>query len=251
MRTILLTCAFILLAALQMHATDNTSALWNKGNEWYHQKQYDSAAACFERIAQQKPTNAELYYNLGNAYYRLNKIGPAVLNYERALYFKPDYQEARENLMLTQTRMTNHIQKAQDVFFISWWDEVTMGTKSAMWAIWALVTFLAIVGISMAMYFKITSFRIPGQVPGVLGFIWLCFMVLAYSAALNSKGSGKAVVMQNDAPLLNPEQKSTKPLSLLPEGTTVKVSAVKGDYAEVTLPDGRRGWIQLNWINKI
>jgi hypothetical protein len=56
--------------------------------------------------------------------------------------------------------------------------------------------------------------------------------------------------MQNDAPLMNAEQKG-KPLSLIPEGTTVRVKGSKGEYVEVSLPDGRVGWLQQSLINKI
>src|ERR1044071_4582958 len=52
--------------------------IWQKGNSYYAQKQYDSAAVYFEKLAAENPGNAVVYYNLGNAYYRLNQVGPAV-----------------------------------------------------------------------------------------------------------------------------------------------------------------------------
>jgi hypothetical protein len=62
--------------------------------------------------------------------------------------------------------------------------------------------------------------------------------------------SNSAIVMENDAPLMNNEQKG-KPQSLVPEGTKVELVNEKTGWAEVRLPDGRRGWIQQNLLNKI
>ena len=249
MKNPFLIIAILVLPVLQLFAADNSAAFWAKGNEFYHQKQYDSAAVYYEKIAALKSQNAELYYNLGNSYYRLNKIGSAVLNYERALQINPDYKDAQDNLLLTKSRISTHIPQANDIFFINWWEGITRSDKATNWAVWALITFLAVVALTMLMYFR--KLNIPAQIPGIIGFVWICFMVLAYFSAEKHHNSHMAVVMQNDAPLVNMEQRSGKPVSLLPEGTTVRTGAIKGDYVEITLPDGRRGWIEQSWIAKV
>ena len=251
MKKILLTGTIIILAALQIFAAADNTAIWSRGNEFYKQKQYDSAVICFEQIAVLKPRNAEVYYNLGNTYYRLNKVAMAVLNYERALHIDPDYAEAKENLLLTQSRIANHVQPTNDIFFVAWWNTLTRVTNATPWAVAALLTFAGIILVLIFNRFQRPgAFRIPNQVPGLLAFMWVCMLILALAAAQNATDSGGAVVMQNDAPLMAMEQKG-KPLSLVPEGTTVKILTVKGDFAEVTLPDGRRGWMQQSWLAKI
>ena len=251
MKKIALVFLVLVVSLPQLMAADNYSALWSRGNELYRQKQYDSAAACFEQIAILKPRNAEIYYNLGNTYYRMNRIAMAVLNYERALKIDPEYKEAMENLMLTQSRISNHIQPGNEVFFMKWWEALTLGVKATMWAIWALLIFILMVGsVAFRRFQKADGWlRLPVQVPGILGFVWVCIIVLAVASAQNSQDSTSAVVLQNDAPLMNAEQKG-KPLSLLPEGTTVKIIDMKGDFAEVVLPDGRKGWLQQSLLNK-
>lgn len=243
--------AFILLAGLPAcFAAANNNALWQKGNDYYTQKQYDSAAFYFEQIAALKPRNAEVYYNLGNAYYKLNKIPQAVLNYERALRINPDYKEAKDNLSLTQIRISNHIAAAGDIFFISWWQSLTHPNKAGVWAVFALTSFLLIIGILLVKRLQKNGLSLPGQVVGVLGFMCVCFLILSYFSSERMNQHNSAVVMQNDAPLMNNEQKG-KPLILVPEGTTVKIKAEKGPWIEVTLPDGRSGWIQQNAVDKI
>ncbi len=115
----------LLLTVINFTAAGNYNDQWQKGTSFYSQKQYDSAAFYFEQIAAGKPLNAEVYYNLGNAYYRLNKIPLSVLNYERALRINPDHKEAKDNLILAQNRISNHIPNAGDIFFITWWQSLT------------------------------------------------------------------------------------------------------------------------------
>jgi len=250
MRKNYLISAIILLSCIRSMAVGNYNAQWQKGLSFFQQMQYDSAAYYFEQIAALKPQNAEVYYNLGNTYYRLNKIAPAVLNYERALQINPEYKEAKDNLTLTQNRISNHIQPIGDIFFIEWWHALTHPNKTTAWSVAALITFVLIILVMLARRFQKAGSSIPVQLQGVLSFVCVCFLVLAFAAAKNAQQPSGAVVMENDAPLMNNEQKG-KPLSLIPEGTTVKIMDEKVGWVEVSLPDGRSGWLQASLINKI
>lgn len=248
---ILLTGALIILSTVCALAADTGNAMWNRANQLYQQKEYDSALAYFEKIAASHPGTAEIYYNIGNTYYRLNKVAPAVLNYERALHINPDHKEARENLILTQNRISNHIQSVPEIFFIEWWRSLTKSSAANIWAVLSLITFVTIVLImAVGRTSKTGVTIIPPQLMGILVFIWLCILVLAYFSAANASDSNKGVVMQNDSPLMNADLKG-KPISLIPEGTTVRINAIRGEYADITLPDGRRGWVELGLVNKI
>ena len=239
------------LGALHCLAAGNYSLQWQKGDSFYEQKQYDSAAFYFEQIAAVKPRNAEVYYNLGNAYYRLNKIAQAVLNYERALRINPRYKEAADNLMLAQARVSNHIVTTGDIFFIKWWDSATQPDKAAQWAVIALIIFVLIVAAMAFRYLRKAGEKsLPVQLPGFLGIVCLCFFLIAFCAAKNSEQHSGAVVMETDAPLMNNDLKG-KPITLLPEGTCVKIISKKDNWAEIRLPDGRTGWVQQNLVEII
>ena len=250
MRKTYLISALILFSCYHSMAVGNYNAQWQKGTIFYQQAQYDSAAYYFEQIAALKPQNADVYYNLGNTYYRLNKIAPAVLNYQRALQINPDYKEAKDNLALTESRISNHIQTTSDVFFLDWWHTITHPNKTGAWSVAALITFILIIVVLFVRRYQKSGHKIPVQLPGILGFFCICFLVLAFAAAKKAQQSNEAVVMENDVPLMNNEQKG-KPLSLIPEGTTVKILDEKPNWIEVSLPDGRSGWVQGNLIDKI
>ena len=240
----------ILLLCTTCMGAGNYNDQWKKGNTFYQQKQYDSAAFYYEQIASLKPVNTDIYYNLGNTYYRLNKVSLAVLNYERSLRINPDNKSAKDNLAATQSRISNHIQKISDIFFINWWSGLTHQSNATAWAIGALITFLLIIASVWMRRFTKNGYRIPIQIPGILGFLFFCLLIPAFVAATNTIRMSAAVVMEHDAPLMNSEQKG-KPLALIPEGTTVKIRNEKGMWIEVELPDGRNGWILQNQLTKI
>lgn len=248
-KQIFLTIILFVGAVHAMAATDY-NALWQKGNSAYKQKQYDSAAIYYEQIAALKPKNAEVYYNLGNTYYRLNRVAPAVLNYERALQIDPDHKLAKDNLTLTHSRISNYIPEAGDIFFVNWWQALTAANKTTRWAVAALLTFVLTIGLVLLRRYPKAVGKVPVQLPGFMGFVCACFLLLAFAAAGHSTEATAAVVMQNDAPLMNNELRG-KALALVPEGTTVKIKSEKAGWAEVRLPDGRTGWLQLDVLTRI
>ncbi len=251
MRNIFILTFILFSFVLPGYAAGDNNLYWQKGNDYYQQKQYDSAAWYFELIAAQKPNSADVYYNLGNTYYRLNKIAPAVLNFERALKIKPDFSDARENLALTQSRINNHIIPVNDIFFIKWWHKITRPDYANNYAVAALAVFFFVIFLYILKLFRKAPEKLQMiQLPGFVIFTCLVLLALSYFSSSNANEQNSAVVMQNDVPLMNTELKG-KPLNLIPEGTTVKLGSEKGAWIEVVLPDGRNGWIQANMITKI
>jgi tetratricopeptide (TPR) repeat protein len=228
------------------------AAYWQKGNDLYAKKVYDSAAMCFEKIAAGKPSTPEVYYNLGNTYYRLNKVGLAVLNYERALRLNPDYKEAKENLMLTQNRIANHIAEVPEIFFMKWWQAITRQDKATMWAVWGAVLFLAALAIlTLKRFKKSISGETTGRAVALLGFFWMVTLLFGFVAAGRAGKSAGAVVMLNDTPLNPTESHSLKAVCQMPEGTVVTILQEKDNLMQVRIPDGRTGWVPATVVEKI
>lgn len=241
----------LLIACLPLFvAAADYKQLWKNGTNAYLQKQYDSAAVYFEQIAASKPGNAELYYNLGNVYYRLNRIPMAILNYQRALHIDPSYVDASDNLAVAQARVSHHIPATEDIFFIRWWKNITAHTNETSWAIAAFIAFSLAIGAWWARRYTGFGASLPMQLPGIFGFVCGLFLLFGIVAAANSTRSRGAVVMEDDAPLMNESLKG-KPQALIPEGTTVKVGEEKGMWIEITLPDGRTGYLLQGQVTRI
>lgn len=241
----------ILLSGAALAGAVDYNALWQKGNAFYQQKQYDSAAVYYSQLSAQKPRNAVVYYNLGNTYYRLNKVALAVLNYERALKINPDYRPAKENLTLTRERISNKIHESEPIFFVRWWQSVTKPALATVWAISALVVFVLLhVLLFLRRFGRRYVGHIPFQVMFILVFVLCILLLFSIISAQKSHRQTTAVVMEKDAPLMSNGLKG-KPLLLIPEGTTVDIRDERDGWLEISLPDGRTGWVRPELVTKI
>lgn len=243
----LLFVAAILIVSTSIQASPYNQ-WWDAGNRFYKQKQYDSAAIYFEKVAALKPQDEAVYYNLGNTYYRLNEIGLAVLNYERALKIAPGNKLAQDNLALTQSRIAKRIPEVEDIFFVQWWQSITAPGTTTLWSVLSLLFFLSIIAIALLrMYKKIQMSN--NRLQFVLGAVWVVTLILAFSSAMN-KTHESAVVTQNGVNLMSGGRQN-KPTGSVPEGTKVDIEQQEAGMVEVTLPDGRKGWIDKTAITKI
>lgn len=246
-RVLLFIVTYIL--SFQLFATTDHNTWWEKGNEMYNQEQYDSAAYYYNLIAEQKPDNAEVYYNLGNTYYRLNNIGKAVLNYERALKHDPGNKQADDNLYLTQSRISNRIQPVPEIFFLRWWRGITQSSFANPYAVIALILFLVVAIYHISRRVGYIQKTYPIQLTVALLVVSVLFITLSLVAAGRQTSNRFAVVMQ-EAPLMaEPEYGNSK--TRIPEGTKVDICGKRSSWYEVTLPDGRTGWLQNTQLEQI
>ncbi|HRO43591.1 MAG TPA: tetratricopeptide repeat protein [Flavipsychrobacter sp.] len=250
MRQKLLLFLSFLFFYFQLSANVPYNAWWQKGNIFYQEKNFDSAAFYYEKLTALETGNAEVFYNLGNTYYKLNKIGLAVLNYEKALKLNPDYKQAQDNLELTQSRISNRIQQSKDIFFVTWWKGITKTSFAATWSVISLVLFLLILSFFVARKWNKTPSWLPTQMVVIAIVLCLCTLLFAYVSSQRTLADNRAVVMQQDTPLRD-NLKSANTKTLIPEGTVLKVESEASGWVNVKLPDGRAGWIRKEALERI
>lgn len=231
-------------------AKEDYASWWQKGNAYYQQKNYDSAAYYYNRLAQLQPADAEVYYNLGNAYYRLNNIGSAILNYERALKLDPSSQKAADNLYLAQSRINNRIQEIPEIFFVRWWNAITKGSLANVYAAIAIILFLLLIGYYIARKLGYVNYSAPIQLSAAVMVLCVVFIALGMVSAGKTVSSRRAVVMTEGSPLML-QPKYGQSQSQVPEGTKVEICNEQVGWYEVTLPDGRTGWLESTSVAKI
>lgn len=240
--------ALIVLVTATAFAKPNHEAIWQQGNNFYQQKQYDSAVVYYEQLVAQRVDEADLYHNLGNAYYRLNQVGSAILNYERSLQLKPGNKQTRENLSLAQNQIINRVQPSNDIFFVAWWKVLTHAHLAQVWAIVGLVLFTAFIALMLTR--RMGKANVRKSVIAGVAVIWVVSMIFASVSAMRKTDSRQAVVMQHDAPLVTQPNESRNQ-SLIPEGTTVNIKDEEKGWYRVSLPDGRKGWMQQYMLARI
>lgn len=241
--------SLILIGMSTADAANKYGPVWNKANAYYQQKKYDSAAILYTKIASQKPSNPEIYYNLGNTYYRLNDIGHAVLNYEKALKYNPSYTKASDNLYLTQSRIENRITPVRQIFFLQWWNTISAPNISNLYAIIAVLIFLTVIIYYSLRTLSKINYTIPIKAIVGVCVLGVLLLLISFAGADRVTSDQQAVIVHNNTLLFEKPGSSTN--NIVPIGTKVKIESTKGDYKEVTLPDGRNGWLPVAALEKI
>ena len=110
MRQLFLFISFLIFSfsCLLGHATTVTN-----GDRSYQEKDFTKALQYYREQVASTPSSSG-YYNLGNTYYRLKEYGQSVLAYRRALHLDPGNADARHNLSLVETHLTNPISKTDN-----------------------------------------------------------------------------------------------------------------------------------------
>ena len=197
--------------------------------------------------------SANLNYNIGNAYFKLNNIPDAILFYERAYLLNPADENINYNLQIARTLIVDRFQEIPEIFFVRWYNFVSLLLSSNTWAIISLAhLFCVLFCVSCISIHRDTAIRLLDS--GLQYFSLFCQLLHLRSALRNKSlvyDSHKAII---SSPLVSgkssPDNSGTD-LFVLHEGTKVTIEDKVGEWFEIRLSDGNKGWIPVNSLNII
>ena len=102
----------------------NLHDVFNQGNQYYQQGEYEQAIESYQKIIEEGYESGPLYFNLGNAYYKLGQLGPARLYYERASEYLKNDEALQENMQLLNLRLVDQIEPMPQFFLNAVWTHV-------------------------------------------------------------------------------------------------------------------------------
>jgi len=197
--------------------------------------------------------SAELDYNIGNAYFKVSNIPGAILFYERAWLLKPGDENINYNLQIARSMIVDRFKEIPELFFVKWYNFASLVFSSNTWAIVSLITFLfCLVFLSLYIYSSRYNLKVAGFWLAVSMFV---ISVSGLSFSLRNKGlvydSHKAIIF---SPLVNgkssPDESGTD-LFVIHEGSAVTIEDKVGEWCEVRLSDGNKGWLPSNCLSNI
>ena len=222
------------------------------GDSAYAKGEMAKAVRIYNQVLQ-RGEDASVYYNLGNAYYRLNDIAHSVLAYERALLREPGDKDIRFNLALVRSKTVDNIPEESEMFFISWTRAFMSSLSADSWAVYSVFA------LSTTLFLFMLYLLLKSPFQRKLGFFGAAFMlvltVLFFVFSKIQSGhlsdNDEAVVMTTASVRSTPGDDGTV-LFLLHGGTKVKMTdnSMK-NWREVSLSDGKKGWIKKNEIEII
>lgn len=237
--------ALLLLAPLSAMALSP----FEQANAAYNAQRYADAVALYDSIEVADGVSAELYYNRGNAYYKMGKYAPAILNYERALLLAPGNSDVKYNLELANTKISDKIEVTGTFFLNVWAAHVRDWFDTDTWAVIAVVAFLLfMVGFVVYLYTGIDRMKLK-KIGFFVALPMLTLSVIALWASLaqnnRSKAHDHAIVFAPEVSVKSSPAHSGTELFILHEGTKVTLGEQVGEWVEVTISDGNKGWMPL------
>lgn len=246
----------ILLLLIGMTATLAVAqTAFERAGATYNAQRYADAVAMYDSIEVAEGVSAQLYFNRGNAYYKMGKYAPAILNYERALLLSPGNPDVRYNLTLANTKITDKIEVTGTFFINVWAEAVRDWFNSNTWATIAVVAFLLfIVGLVVYLFSGIDRLRLKkiGFFVALPMFI-ISAIAVACAVTQNNRcnAHNEAIVFAPEVSVKSAPAQSGTELFVLHEGTKVLLDEQVGDWVEVRISDGNRGWLPTSTIEII
>ena len=246
--------AMILIMSMLMipgltHA-ENTAyldSLWNKGVQAYTDGRWSECTESLKALESVGVVSPELYYNLGNAYFKSGDYPHAILYYERTLKISPSFEDARINLDFANSLIRDKIDAVPEFVLKSWARKVCYLMPSDFWALVSIVLFAA--ALALFLVFRLGASRGLRRTGFYCSIVALILSASSFGMAQWQRNSylkaDGAIVMKPVASVKSsPSRDSSKDLFVLHEGTKVTVLDTVGEWKNISLSDGRQGWIE-------
>ena len=243
----------VTLFLLDASGQENKDESFKKAVNYYSSGNYSEALKIWKDLYSTGYRSAELAYNIGNAYFKLDSIPGAILFYERAYLLDPADEDINYNLQIVRSRVTDKIEEIPELFFIKWFNFLSLVLSSNAWARISLATFLLfLIFLSIFLYSPRYSYKVSGFWIA-LSMIFISVLSFSFSAKNRTLiyDSHKAVISTPVVSGKSSPDDSGTDLFVLHEGTKVSVEDEVGDWYEIRLSDGNKGWVHSNTIEII
>lgn len=234
-------------AGLYASGISEADSLWNEANSAYELGDWTSAIEDYEEISSIGVESPHLYYNIGNSYYRQGDYAKAVLYYERSLKLDPSSEDTQFNLEHVNGLLQDKIDVVPEFFLKEWFRNLSRTMSSDSWA-WVSLVLLAVTLI-LLLVFRLASSVVWRRTGFFTGLVTLLMLIatLSFSAWQRNDylAHDEAVVMKAVTSVKSsPSSDNSTDLFILHEGTKVKVLETAGAWTNVSLADGRQGWMK-------
>lgn len=227
--------------------------LLQKANELYIKEQFKEAIDVYNQLLMTNLESPEVYFNLGNAYYKTKQYPLSILNYERAKLLSPDDEDIAFNLQVANQHVVDAIQELPGIFIVRWWNSFVNSQTTDTWALISIISFVFFL-ILAGLYFFARSSNMRRT-----AFWTACLLIaismLSWSFAAQQKSRlvnhAFAIVMQPTVTVKSSPSENGTNLFVVHEGLKVKIIDKLGDWLEVRLADGKKGWLITESLERI
>ncbi len=219
-----------------LHAAD-LSEKARIAEEAYNNANYETALSLYGEIEQQGGSFA-LYYNIGNTYFKTADYAKAKLYYLRAQRIKPSDKEIAHNLNSVEMRLTDSIKSKELSGLLNIWQTVKyiFGFNFLM-----LITAAVWLTIAALLVFK-RSFKQSRILPACVVIVIMITGIAVVRITEYSRVSYILTAPETEV-YSEPLDTSAK-IFTIHAGVQFSVKAVKGEWRQIVLKNGYRGWMK-------
>jgi len=241
-----------MLFPLSLYASDRDSVLL-RAERYYQQNEFSKAIAEYQSLTEAGWTSAELFYNLGNAYFKNHDIKSAILYYERAKRLAPNDEAIDFNLNLSRTLIFDKVEALPELFLTTWGKAIRDWRTVRTWSWWSIGSFVAVLVLGLLFLF-VRNMRVRRLAFGMSVFCFVLSLAtfsLAYLQKSNIERTDEAIVFVPSVTIKSSPDDSGNNLFILHEGIKVRIEDQIGEWCEIRIADGNKGWLRISELKII
>lgn len=226
----------------------------SRADSLYKAEDYAAAAALYEQAIKQDGPSSVIYYNLGNAYYKDQQIPRAILAYERALLLNPSDRDARFNLELARQKTIDKQTPPAQMFFVTWWQQLSCAATLSAWAIVAIAAFVLLLAALLCYAFSDRLFlrKTGAYGSGLMLLVCLLANLCLLTQWRMSHNHNHAIVLAPTTAVKSSPGENSTDLFLIHEGTRLRIlDDSMQEWREVEVEEGKEGWVRTDDIEVI
>jgi tetratricopeptide (TPR) repeat protein len=250
-KTIYILIALVL--PLLSFGSDNTQALFEKGNAYYAKSQYKEAMATYQQILDAGYQSATVYFNMGNAGYKNGDIPTALLYYEKAHKLSPGNDDINFNIRLANSKITDKIDEVPEFFLSKWWKGFIFSFSADALAIISVVLVL-VASVMLILYFFANSVSVKKSsfyASITIFFLGFITIFIAGSQVSYFDAHKQAIIFSGSVNVKSGPGEQLGTLFILHDGTKVNVLDNSNGWMKIKLANGNEGWIKLSAAKEI
>lgn len=252
-KIIILSLFFISIFIGQVQAADSYDQ-FEGANELYVKNKFDDAIELYEKVLKSYPDQIEVHYNLGNAYAQLEKYGKSIYHYQSALKYAPRDADLIANInFINQKRTSTEIDRSfiyklnKIIYF--WTSYFSSGE---------IIFFRFLIFIIANILWLISIVKKSKKFTSTIIIMYLFFFYISggYYIKDHIMNERMAVVISEKLKVMPNFIQTKDSIFDLYGGDQVEILSIQKvgknkEWAQILLPQGKKGWVQTQYIKNI
>ena len=238
--------SFLLFTGFMSGVFAQSGSAMDKANQAYKSKNYDEASQLYLSVYNQGQTSSALCYNLGNCYFKLSDFSKSILWFERAKRLAPNDEDIDFNLNVARLKIVDKSEQLPAIFLVDWWNGFLHLFSTTVWGVISLVLF--VVCLVLVAVFLFSNSIISRRASFYGAILFLVLFAVSSLAALSQRNAilstRELIVMQPSCNVKSSPDENSTLLFVVHEGIKVFQTDEVGEWIEIKLDNGTKGWIK-------